>query len=269
MPRLKGKSDKEIVQSRAIEILRQEKYKRGIQFLDLVKKTKNAVEEKDAKDIKDNPVKTYLQGLPKDKPDEVYRPDWGLFRHKSFETEQEKSEETVTQPTTVEVSEEEEEKEEKVFYESFAHKLKEWRECTKSQMVGGKKFGEKWTTPDVVGIYKTSDHALIKSDTLIVSAEIKTSTSTQELVTAFGQACVYKIFSHKVYIVIPSDTPSAFLSKMDALCSILGIGLVVFKKDEPDNPDYQIRIKAIRTEPDSYYTNYYMQKLEEEPLFSD
>lgn len=54
--------------------------------------------------------------------------------------------------------------------------------------------------------------------TEIISAELKID--TRDLVTAFGQACAYKLFSHKTYIVIPKKSPQEDITKIDALCLI-------------------------------------------------
>lgn len=51
-------------------------------------------------------------------------------------------------------------------------------------------------------VYKFSEIDPIKAHPEIVSVEIKTDTN--QLITAFGQACAYKLFSHKVYLVIPN-----------------------------------------------------------------
>ena len=51
---------------------------------------------------------------------------------------------------------------------------------------------------------------IVKMPTEIISAEIKTD--SKNLITAFGQACSYKLFSHKSYIVVPKDSGQEDLS---------------------------------------------------------
>ncbi|MGB9797304.1 MAG: hypothetical protein ACPLSK_01670, partial [bacterium] len=88
------------------------------------------------------------------------------------------------------------------FYQPFADYLvNDLEECTKAVPLGGNKFGDKWGTPDVIGVYKFSEFDPVKPPIEVVSVEIKVDTS--QLITAFGQACAYKLFSHKVYLVIP------------------------------------------------------------------
>lgn len=150
------------------------------------------------------------------------------------------------------------------FYESFADYLvNELEECTKAIAVGGNKFQDKWGTPDVLGIYKFSEADPIRPPLEIISAEIKTDIS--QLITAFGQACAYKIFSHKVYLVIPKQAESE-ISRLESLCLKFGIGLIIFDNENSDNPGYQIRTRAIKTEPDYFYVNLYIQKLSKDDI---
>ena len=87
------------------------------------------------------------------------------------------------------------------------------------------------------------------------------------LIVAFGQACAYKLFSHKSYIVVPSDSSEEDIGRLDVLCRTLGVGLILFSGDDPANPKFEIRVRAARHEPDMFYVNHYM-KLLEDKLFS-
>ena len=142
---------------------------------------------------------------------------------------------------------------EKDFYASFADWLiDEVGECSKSIPLGGNKFGGKWGTPDVIGILMPSQTDIIK-EIEITSAEIKTDVN--QLITAFGQACSYKLFSHRVYLVIPQQSNIDEIERLDSLCTLFGIGLVLFDKNEKDNPNYQIRNRAQKGFPDNFYAN--------------
>lgn len=113
------------------------------------------------------------------------------------------------------------------FYAPFANWLKNKADdVTHAIPLGDNKFKDKWGTPDVIGkrVYMRSD--IIKDPTEIVFAEIKTETF--QLVTAFGQACAYKLFSRRVYLVIPHQAQKEEISRLDSLCQIFGIGLVTF-----------------------------------------
>lgn len=150
------------------------------------------------------------------------------------------------------------------FYKKFAEYLvNELGECTGAIPLGGSKFQDKWGTPDVLGIYKFSEADPIKPPIEIISAEIKTDTS--QLITAFGQACAYKIFSHKVYLVIPKQAQTD-ISRLESLCMRFGLGLIIFDNTNINNPDFQIRTRAIKSEPDYYYVNLYIQKLTKDEI---
>jgi hypothetical protein len=86
------------------------------------------------------------------------------------------------------------------------------------------------------------------------------------LITAFGQACSYKIFSHKSYIVVPNESLDEDLTRLDALCRIFGIGLILLDSTSPKQPGFEIRVRAAKHEPDMFYVNRYM-KLIEDDLF--
>jgi hypothetical protein len=177
---------------------------------------------------------------------DITKPAKGLFIHKRFQAEPQppeaSDEAAMARPL------------EKEFYVSFADYLEnELQECTKAIALGGNVFGDKWGTPDVFGIQKPRDSDIFKPPIEVLSAEIKTNTSG--LITAFGQACAYKLFSHRSYIVVPSASPKPDLERLDALCLVFGIGLVRFEADNVKRPAYDIRVRAARHEPDGFYVN--------------
>lgn len=188
-------------------------------------------------------------------PQEVYKPARGVFRHIKFkETEQV---ETSSSPESeVDVGEDD-------FYEPFADWIvNELEECTRAIALGGNRFRDKWGTPDVVGIRKPRESDIIKPPIEILSAEVKTD--THGLITAFGQACSYKLFSHKSYIVIPSQSSEDDIARLDALGRIFGIGVILFDADSPSQPGFEIRVRASRLEPDMFYVNKYLRIIEDE-----
>ncbi len=189
-------------------------------------------------------------------PEKVYKPARGLFRHKQFREEGVGEEEHIPSLVSPHVSEED-------FYQPFADWLvNELEECTKAIPLGGNKFKDKWGTPDVIGIREPRKSDIIKPSTEIVSVEVKLDAAN--LITAFGQACSYKLFSHKSYVVIPSDSLEEDIARLDALCRIFGIGLILFDRTKPEAPDFEIRVRAAKHEPDMFYTNKYMRFVEED-----
>ena len=143
---------------------------------------------------------------------------------------------------------------EQAFYEPFAVWLvDEIEEATKAAALGGSVLRDKWGTPDVVGIYRPRATDPIKFSEELIAAEIKTDTN--QMIVAFGQACAYKLFAHRVYLVIPKSTGSADIDRLDALTGVVGIGLVLFDADDAANPNFQIRRRPMKHEPDYFYTN--------------
>ena len=184
-------------------------------------------------------------------PNEIYKPARGLFRHTKFKEEGPKP------PSEIEKIREED------FYKPFANWLtNELEECTKAIQLGGNKFKDKWGTPDVIGKREPRRSDIVKAPTEIVSVEIKTD--TKDLITAFGQACSYKLFSHKSYIVVPKNSSQDDISKLDALCLIFGIGLVLFDNSNVNDPHFEIRVRPMKHEPDMFYVNKYMKLIEKE-----
>ena len=117
----------------------------------------------------------------------------------------------------------------------------------------------------MIGIREPKKSDIIKFPTEIVSAEVKIDSAG--LITAFGQACAYRLFSHKSYIVVPTDAPEDDIARLDSLARIFGVGLILFDAKTPEEPKFEIRVRAAKSEPDMFYVNRYL-KLIEDDLFS-
>lgn len=192
-------------------------------------------------------------------PADIFLPSKGLYKHTRFKDPKELFPETS--PTIKPAMKMDEEH----FYGQFAEWIvNELEECTKAIPLGGNKFKDKWRTPDVIGIREPRKSDIIKPPTEIIAAEIKTD--SQALIVAFGQACAYKLFSHRSYIVVPDESSDEDIARLDALARIFGIGLILFDKKEKE-PEFEIRVRASRHEPDMFYINKYL-KLIEDDLFT-
>jgi hypothetical protein len=210
--------------------------------------------------INPNSIGGVIWNLDTTFPEEVYKADRGLFRHVSFREPQ--PPERIVEPVVTTPGEPIQLREED-FYPSFAEYLqRDIEEVSKAIPLGGNKFKDKWGTPDVIGITKPMPTDIIKEETVIVSSEIKMGNSSAELITAFGQACAYKIFSHKVYVVIPKSSNPDDKSRIESLCLIFGMGLILFDNRNKENPQYEIRVRSTRHEPDMWYVNKFMKLLE-------
>ena len=197
-----------------------------------------------------------LYTIIEDRPNEVYKPARGLFRLVQFREAPAPHEEKEEIP--------EEEEGEEALYAPFARWLVGEEECTKAIPLGGNRLGRKWGTPDVVGVYEPKRSDIYKLPVEVVSAEIKTNKA--ELLSGFGQACAYKLFSHKSYLVVPGDSTKEDLSRLDSLCQIFGIGLVIANPGKSGGTDFASRMRAVRGEPDPFYVNEALEELEAELL---
>lgn len=144
------------------------------------------------------------------------------------------------------------------FYASFAEWLEENDEVTVAGALGGSVLGGKWGTPDVIGVLKPRAQDIFKFEPQIVTAEIKAVPG--QPVVAFGQAVAYRLFSHKSYIVVPRTTTSDDMNRLTSLCSIHGVGLVVFTLDR-ELPDYAVVVLPAIANPDMFYVNTMLDRL--------
>jgi len=224
----------------------------GLNFTDLV----TLISESDEK-LNRNTINSSIRTIVLQYPKKIYKPSRGLFRLVEFkdpETDELKKE--VQPEETKKIKEED-------FYEPFSNWLQnDIEEATQAIPLGGNRFKGKWGTPDVIGKRESKKSDIIKAPVEIVSAEIKADTS--QLIMAFGQACAYMLFSHKCYLVIPKQSSQTEIARLDSLCQILGIGLVLFNAENPNTPDFIVRVRPIKHEPDFFYTNKYMSEIEED-----
>ena len=194
-------------------------------------------------------------------PNRVYKPDRGIFRLTQFREEiLTQPDETVTPKPKKSATIKEED-----FYKPFADWLvNELEECTFAIGLGGNIFKDKWGTPDVIGIRESKRSDILQFPTEIISGEIKIDSTG--LITAFGQSCAYRIFSHKSYIVVPRKSQVEDISRLDTLCRQFGIGLILFDHTNKESPNFEIRVRATRHEPDMFFVNKNL-KLIEDKLF--
>ena len=243
----------EKIRAKAVELL--SSVPDGIRYSELARRI-----HLELPDIHSRSIPGFIWDLDVKRPKEVYKPERGIFRHTKFKHDEAK--ENILD-SDIELATPSSPVKEEDFYALFAEWIKnELEECTKAIPLGGNKFKEKWGTPDVIGIRASRQSDIIKLPTEIVSAEIKVDSTS--LITAFGQSCAYKLFSHKSYIVIPLESAPDDLARLDSLCRIFGIGLILFNAASDENPDFQIRVRAAKHEPDMFYVNKYMKLIENE-----
>lgn len=187
-------------------------------------------------------------------PGEIHKPSRGLFK---FGADSAPEPVRAEKPTST--ARPTDRPKEEAFYEPFADWLKnDIGDATDAIPLGGSGLRSKWGTPDVIGVYKPQPSDRIKFPHEIISAEIKVE--PQAPVVAFGQAVAYRLFSTKTYIVMPRTITTEDLDRLEALCMLFGVGLVLFTLD-PQQPDFSIRMRAQRYSPDMYFVNEFADGL--------
>ncbi len=186
-------------------------------------------------------------------PNEIAKPSRGLF------TPATRSGNDVVTESIDQISATEAKIKESDFYEPFAQWLRnDLDEVTEVAALGGAGLKSKWGTPDVVGVYKPLASNLIKFPLEIVSAEVKID--PQAPIVAFGQAIAYRLFSTKTYIAMPTALTEEDQSRLESLCILFGLGLVLFDLNK-DAPDFSIRVRAQRFPADMFYVNEFADRL--------
>src|SRR3989344_7096664 len=257
--KIMSQTQREKIVGKALEIL--EKYPGGIRYTELTKLIKT-----DLLNVPENTIQSNIWNLD-EKVNGISKLERGIFFLKKYLLLGKQTESSQKQtlngafPNDAEIFEKIKIPSEESFYQPFAdYLLNDLGECTKVVSLGGNKFGDKWGTPDVFGVYKFSDTDPVRPQIEIVSVEIKTDIN--QLITAFGQASAYKLFSHKVYLVIPKDAEGE-ISRIESLCLRYGLGLILFDRNNYENPHFEIRTRAIKNEPDYFYLNLYLKRLGE------
>ena len=188
-------------------------------------------------------------------PNEISKPSRGLYRSNA---------EDATIPVSTPVDEAVEIStgpSESDFYDSFADYLKsEVEELNHVEALGGAGLKRKWGTPDIIGVYKPRAKDPIKFDLEIISGEVKTDPKAS--IVAFGQAISYRLFSHKTYIAMPKTIALDDLGRLESLCMLFGVGLVLFDVNK-EIPNYNIRVRAQRFAPDMFYLNEMANRIRE------
>jgi hypothetical protein len=247
------------IRPKALEILGRDANRAGLRLTQLYRAVNSELPAANY-----NTIRSAIWNLDEVEPEEVYKPARGLYRHIRFRniapSLSASSASLVTAATT---STTKPSVDEEAFYQPFADFLiDDLEECTRAIPLGGHAFGDKWATPDVIGVLESRRSDVIKSEPVVVSAEVKYDTSQAALTEGFGQACAYQLYSNLVYLVLPADSDEDTLLRLESLCQISGLGLVLFDRTNPSEPDFTIRVRPIKHEPDLFYVNQYLGQIE-------
>ena len=230
-----------LIRNKAVELIKNNP--KGLRYSELVRELHNIFPKIPLKSF---PASIWDLNVTRSK--DIYKPTRGLFKYR-FSGGEEISE--IERPPPM-LKEED-------FYQPFANWLKnDLGECSEAVALGGNYLGKRWGTPDVIGIYGPSLRNVIKFPQEIISAEIKINPS--DPITAFGQAIAYRLFSSKVYLVEPSSMIPEDQDRIEALCILFGVGLILFDLNL-ESPNFMIRARAQRYNPDMFYVNEFVDKL--------
>jgi hypothetical protein len=242
------KNKRDVIRAKAMSAL--QRHPAGLRFSELRAAVRKALPTLNVKTINNAII-----SLEAAHPDSVYKPTKGVYRLSRFrDANQGTSDTTARSAEAPRIPEAH-------FYPLFAAWLKnDVEDVTQAISLGGNAFRDRWGTPDVLGKAESRASDLIKGPTSIVAAEIKIDTAA--LVTGFGQACAYRLFCHKSYLVVPRQTPPDEMARLDSLCQMFGIGLVTFNPNSAASPDFRLIVRPVKHEPDLFYTNRYMKQVE-------
>jgi hypothetical protein len=63
-------------------------------------------------------------------------------------------------------------------------------------------------------------------------------------------------------LAIPKSSSDEDLARLDSLCLLFGIGFVLYDKSDSDTPNFEIRTRPQKHDPDFFNANYYLKRIE-------
>jgi hypothetical protein len=64
-------------------------------------------------------------------------------------------------------------------------------------------------------------------------------------------------------LVIPKDARGTDIKRIESLCLKFGVGLILFDRNNKENPEFEILTRAAKSEPDYFYLNKYLKLIED------
>lgn len=64
-------------------------------------------------------------------------------------------------------------------------------------------------------------------------------------------------------MVIPKDSWEVDIKRIEALCLKFNIDLILFNRDNKENPEFEILTRAVKRKPDYFYLNKYLRLIED------
>lgn len=108
----------------------------------------------------------------------------------------------------------------------------------------------------IVGIAKPERGIFILKKFIKEGLEIKIK-EIEKTAKAIDETLFYKSFAEYL------EEAEKDVGRIESLCSRFSLGLILFDKNNPQNPNFEIRTRASKSEPDYFYVNEYLGRLGE------
>lgn len=200
-------------------------------------------------------IKTVVWSLDKVSADHVYKPMRGLFRLVVFK-------ETVSLEARMEGRRRARDQaiEAKVhlrFAEWLEHEL---QDVDQVMTPASNLFHGLWGTPTVLGFAGSQPGDGQAPPPAIVSARVESQAGGH--FDAFGHACAALLYARRSYLVVPKGKRIEEHMHLHALCTMFGLGLVLFDNFSAVTPGFRLAVRAVDHDPDPAYSGRCMKQLE-------
>jgi len=75
-------------------------------------------------------------------------------------------------------------------------------------------------------------------------------------------------YNEKLAERIRNDSQIEDITRLDTLCRQFGIGFILFDNQNPEDPNFEIRVRAIKHEPDMFFVNKNLKLIEDKLVSS-
>ena len=199
-------------------------------------------------------IKTTVWNLDRVSADQVYKPARGLFRLVVFKEAAalEAREEVRRRARDVAMAT----KVNRLFAEWLEQELQDANQAITPE---SNLFQGLCSTPTVLGLAEPQPGGREAPLSGIVSAQIEAQAGGH--IDAFGQACAARLFARRSYLVVPKRKRMEELTHLHALCTMVGLGLVLFNDLSLAAPGFRLTVRPVDHDPDPVYESRCMQQL--------
>lgn len=145
------------------------------------------------------------------------------------------------------------------YYPAFAAFVGRVENCARCIPLGGHRLGA--GTPDILGRCAPAPRCVVPFADIIVAGELKCDARRVE--QGLGQAFGFRRFAHKSYLALPGGEVEP-VERAAELCQQAGVGLCTFDPRRPDDPGFELRLRAVAAQPDMTVLNAKLDLLRDE-----